>query len=88
MKQQYNSDKGDERVFAPNDLFDGATFKRLLGADRPNTDMEEAMHDMAAYIFDPKNNMRREFMTYMAPYLWPKQYASALRWLHKNYHKL
>lgn len=66
-------------------MFDGATFLRLLVTDtRGGDDMAESMTLVAREIFEaPPNRRRQEFMLYVAPYLWPKQYAGAFRWLYQ-----
>lgn len=82
-KLKYSREKGDSRVYQPDDVFDGTTFLRLM-----KKDAEEVMPDIAEMIFErPVNKRRQEFMNTLAPYLWPKQYADAYRWLYRTYHK-
>jgi hypothetical protein len=75
------------RVFTPNETFDGEKFLDRMGAQfGGRLDMEEVLPGIWKSIL--KSDKRTQaFVQYLDNYLWPKQYIDAMKWFRDTYGK-
>lgn len=76
------------KVYLPDDVFNGENFiKRMTDHyGKIIKDMNEALKNMWRRVKSlPPNKRAGEFVNAFDNYLWPKQYAPALRWMNKVY---
>lgn len=76
----------NNRIFLPNEPFDGDEFLRRMSAKFRWKSVDAMMRNTAEHIREVPH-AAQQFISYFQPYLWPKQYVPAMRWLIRTYGK-
>jgi hypothetical protein len=77
------------RLFAPTESFDGEQFLERLSARMNRGSMKVDANEIVGNIWSTEiaksANPKQGFLRFFTNYLWPRQYADALRWMKRTY---
>lgn len=83
-KEKKSHLKHENKVFKPEDEFNGEQFMAKLQKEYPFANIKDALQRQWNVISN-SNNVKDEFISFFNYYLWPKQYVKALLWMEDNF---